>query len=111
MIRTKKELLLSELVRDGYGPQYTWDSTSNTLALRKGVGRIEDGPTIPKVRIPTGEVTNEVHKKVDTPAAIALTSVKPVDVGFSDDLTGANVNTNASQSAKARVKAYIAANS
>jgi hypothetical protein len=111
VIKTKEDFLLSELFRGAYGPEYTWDSATDTLALRKGVGTIEDGPTIPKVKIPTGKVGNKMHKKANVPTAIAAVSVEPADMGFSDDFSGANVDDGAASRARARARAYIASKS
>jgi len=110
VIKSKEDIILDEIFRKAYGQGYTWDSANNTLALRKGVGTIEDGPTIPKVRIPTGEVTNKIHKIAEVPVAIMPTSVKPADLGFDTNEIREKPDSSALQraSAKAKAAAYIA---
>jgi hypothetical protein len=110
VIKSKEDIILDEIFRQAYGQGYTWDSANNTLALRKGVGTIEDGPTIPKARIPTGKVANKTHKIADVPVAIMPTSVKPADLGFDADEIEEKPDLSALRraSAKAKAAAYIA---
>tara|TARA_Y200000002_G_scaffold263598_1_gene218870 strand:+ start:189 stop:566 length:378 start_codon:yes stop_codon:yes gene_type:complete len=110
VIKSKEDIILDEIFRQAYGQGYTWDSANNTLALRKGVGTIEDGPTIPKVKIPTGKVANKIHKIAEVPVAIMPTSVKPADLGFDADEIEEKPDSSALRraSAKAKAAAYIA---
>ena len=110
MIKSKEDIILDDIFRKAYGQEYTWDSANNTLALRKGVGTIEDGPTIPKVSIPTGKVADKIHKIAKVPVAIMPTSVKPADLGFDTDEIEEKPDSSALRraSAKAKAAAYIA---
>ena len=100
------------MFRKAYGQDYTWDSANNTLAKRKGVGTIEDGPTIPKVKIPTGKVAQKIEETVDIPIAISPSSVAPADLGFDDAPSGTTKTDNAARKrAQAKAQAYIASGS
>ena len=112
MIRTKKDQYVDEVFRKAYGQEYTWDSANNTLGKRYGVGTIEDGPSNPKVTIPTGKVAQKVHEKVEIPAAVAPSSVARADLGFDDAFSSDTLTDSANQkSALTKARAYIASKS
>ena len=112
MIKTKKDQYVDEVFRKAYGQEYTWDSENDTLAKRYGVGTIEDGPSNPKVTIPTGQVAQKIHETVEIPAAIAPSSVARADLGFNDEkFDAAQPNDATWKRAQTKARAYIASQS
>ena len=109
MIKTRKDQYVDEVLRKAYGQEYTWDSANNTLGKRYGVGTIEDGPSKPKVTIPTGKVAQKVHETVEVPVAIAPSSVARADLGFDDEKFDEAQPDNATwKRAQTKARAYIA---
>tara|TARA_R100001224_G_scaffold14156_1_gene7099 strand:+ start:406 stop:795 length:390 start_codon:yes stop_codon:yes gene_type:complete len=111
VLRSEEDVLVDKIFRNAYGADYTWDGENQRLAKRKGVGTIEDGPTIPKVTIPTGKVGNKTHKKAKSPTAVIASSVEPADLGFEMALTGTKGDVDAQSRARAKAKAYISSKS
>ena len=106
MFRTKQASADDLLFRTYYGEDKVYDSSEGTLGYRKNVGKIEDGPSIPRAKNPSGKVGNLAHKTVKIPAALASTSVKPAQFDFSEgsELTGSQISRI--QKAKSKVAAY-----
>ena len=102
MLKSKEDVLIDKIFRNAYGNDYTWDGGTQKLAKRKGVGTIEDGPTIPKVTIPTGKVGNVSHKKVKGPMAQAAGAT---DTAGTTTLADINAQTRALSKARAYIKA------
>ena len=107
MLKSKEDVLIDEIFRNAYGDDYTWDGGTQQLTKRKGVGKIEDGPTIPKVTIPTGKVGNVSHKVVKSPMAQAAVSVAPADLGFETMGTETQSDIGAQSRALSKARAYI----
>ena len=108
MFRTKQSAADDLLFRKYYGKDKVYDSAEGTLGYRRGVGKIEDGPSIPRAKNPSGKVGNLAHKKVAIPSALAATSVQPAqfDFGPKAELTGSQMTRV--QKAKSKVMAYAA---
>lgn len=83
MLKSKEDILVDQIFRSNYGQDYTWDSDSQALAYRKGVGRLQDGPTKPRVTVSTGQVAVLTPKQAAIPTAIAASSVAPTNLSAS----------------------------
>ena len=83
MLKSKEDILVDQIFRSTYGQDYTWDSDSQALAYRRGAGRLQDGPTKPKVTVPTGQVTDLSPKQAVIPTAVAASSVAPASLSAS----------------------------
>ena len=111
MLRSKEDMVMDKIFRNAYGNDYTWDSANQQLAKRKGVGKIEDGPSKPKANADTGQIGNAAHQKVQAPTAQAAVSVAPANMGNETMGTTTLAEANAQTRALSRARAYINSNS
>ena len=99
---------MDKIFRNAYGNDYTWDGTNQQLAKRKGVGKIEEGPSKPTANASTGQIGNAAHRKVQAPTAQAAVSVSPADMGYETMGTTTLAEANAQTRALSRARSYIA---
>ena len=106
--RTQDDVYTDMVFRKAYGMDVQYDGAAGGLVARKGVGTIEDGPTIPKAKNPKIREVKAAIPQADIPTAIAASSVKAVDLGgtISRELTGSQYDRLAA--AKSRASAYSA---
>ena len=106
--RNQSDAYTDMVFRNAYGMDVQYDGGTGSLIARKGVGTIEDGPTIPKAKNPKiGKVIVAIPE-ADIAAAVAATSVESVDLGgaASRELTSSQYDRLAT--AKSRASAYSA---
>ena len=108
VIKTKRDVYTDQIFADAYGLDSTYDAKAGGVVDRKGVGKIEDGPTIPRATNPTvGSVTAD-NPQAEIPAAQFASTVKAAP---SNPYTGNMVTDGQAkqmQLAKSKVSAYIA---
>ena len=106
--RTQDDAYTDMVFRNAYGMDTQYDGETGGLIARKGVGTIEDGPTIPRAKNPKIREVKASIPQADIPTAIAATSVKSVDLGgaASRELTSSQYERLAT--AKSRASAYSA---
>ena len=77
MQRSLDDLWTDRLYRQAYGNDIGFDSAKGTPTLREGVGKIENGPSSPRAKIPNGKVSPTTGPIQAIPAAYATETVLP----------------------------------
>ena len=66
--------------RQAYGEDIGYDGKVGGPAVRVGVGKIENGPSSPRAKIPTGKVSSTSGPIQSIPAAFATETVMPAQL-------------------------------
>ena len=108
VLKTKRDIYTDQIFADAYGLDSTYDAKNDGVVSRKGVGKIEDGPSIPRAKNPTVGSTIADNPQADIPTAQFASTVKAAP---SNPYTGNMVTDGQAkqmQLAKSKVSAYIA---
>ncbi len=77
MQRSLEDLWTDRLYRQAYGNDVGFDGVRGLPMLREGVGKIEDGPSNPRAKIPDGKVSATKGPIQKIPAAYATETMTP----------------------------------
>ena len=108
VIKTKRDVYADQIIANAYGLDSAYDAKAGGVAARKGVGKIEDGPTIPRAKNPTVGKVTAANPQADIPTAQFASTIKAAP---SNPYTGNMVTDGQAkqmQLAKSKVSAYIA---
>ena len=107
VIKTQSDIYTDKIYSSAYGIDSTYDKKSGGIKQRKGVGKIEDGPTIPRAKSPTVAKVKAGNPTAEIPTAQFASTVQATEV---NPFTGNTVTDGQAQQmkrAKSKVSAYI----
>ena len=109
--RTQNDVYTDMVIRNAYGLDTQYDGETGGLIARKGVGTIQNGPSIPKAKNPKIKVVQAIIPEADIPTAIAATTVEPANLGNSAKRELTNSQIKRLKTAKSRAIAFSAKSS
>jgi len=77
MYKSLDDRWTDRVYRQAYGEDVGYDSEKGVPTVRVGVGKIENGPSSPRAKIPTGKVSDVSGPLQSIPAAFATETVMP----------------------------------
>ena len=93
--------------RQAYGEDIGYSSEKGGPAVRVGVGKIEDGPSNPRAKIPNGKVSNISTPVQSIPAAFATETVMPARLQSKTKDDYGKADLNAVMKAQVNLKSYL----
>jgi len=107
MLKSVDDLWSDRVFRMAYGDDIGYDSSTSGASARYGVGNIEKGPSIPRAKVPDGQISMISTPVQSIPAAFATESVLPSHVATKKPESYAKAEVSAAKKAQARLKSYI----
>ena len=108
VFKTQGDIYTDKIFASAYGLDSTYDKKSGGVTQRKGVGKIEDGPTIPRAKNPTVGAVTAGNPQAVIPAAQQAQTVKSVNVNPYTGNTATDGQLQQMQRAKSKVSSYLA---
>jgi len=107
MYKSRDEMWTDRVYRQAYGEDVGYDSEKGGPSVRVGVGKIEDGPSSPRARIPNGQVSNISTPIQSIPAAFATETVMPARLKSKTKDDYGKADLNAVMKAQSQLKSYM----
>ena len=107
MYKSLNDLWTDRVYRNAYGDDVGYDSEKGTTMVRAGVGTIEDGPSSPRAKIPTGQVSNIGTPVAENPAAYGPETVMPARLKTKPSNSYSTSEQRSAMKAQSRLKDYL----
>jgi hypothetical protein len=107
MYKSLEDLWTDRVYRKAYGDDIGYDSEKGVPTLREGVGKIEDGPSNPRARIPSGKVSNVTGPIQSIPTAFSTETVLPARLQAKTQEDYSKSEVRSAIKAQTRLKNYL----
>ena len=107
MLKSLDDLWTDRVFRMTYGDDIGYNSETGSASARYGVGTIENGPSIPRVSVPDGQISAISTPVQSIPAAFASETVLPKHLLAKKPETYSKSEVQSAANAQARLKSYI----
>ena len=107
MYKSRDEMWTDRVYRQAYGEDIGYSSEKGGPAVRVGVGKIEDGPSNPRAKIPNGKVSNISTPVQSIPAAFATETVMPARLQSKTKDDYGKADLTSVMKAQSQLKTYL----
>lgn len=107
MYKSLDDRWTDRVYRQAYGEDIGYSSEKGGPAVRVGVGKIENGPSNPRAKIPNGKVSNISTPVQSIPAAFATETVIPARLQSKTKDDYGKADLNAVMKAQVNLKSYL----
>lgn len=107
MYKSLDDRWTDRVYRQAYGEDIGYSSEKGGPAVRVGVGKIENGPSNPRAKIPNGKVSNISTPVQSIPAAFATETVMPARLQSKTKDDYGKADLNAVMKAQVNLKSYL----
>ena len=107
MYKSLDDRWTDRVYRQAYGEDIGYSSEKGGPAVRVGIGKIENGPSNPRAKIPNGKVSNISTPVQSIPAAFATETVMPARLQSKTKDDYGKADLNAVMKAQVNLKSYL----